>query len=180
MLSEVPLEPTLPTNGLAADSRFYHRLTKPGAGDGFWDLLSAWFHNRGLWLLATHRMVNFCSTHRDLRNPLWWLARLAETPSAYLNMIFSRSEIRGDCQIECPVYLSNRGYIICGAQSIGAGSVVHDHCTFGFAVADRKEGRPVIGRDVWIGPGCIIAGTLTVGDGATILPGSFLTYSVPP
>ncbi len=33
---------------------------------------------------------------------------------------------------------------------------------------------------MWIGPNCIIGGAITVGDGATALPGSFLTYSVPP
>ena len=47
-------------------------------------------------------------------------------------------------------------------------------------VAGDGEGRPDIGEQVWIGPNCIIAGSLTVGDGATVLPGSFLTFSVPP
>jgi acetyltransferase-like isoleucine patch superfamily enzyme len=47
-------------------------------------------------------------------------------------------------------------------------------------VARGDEGRPDIGEHVWIGPNCIIAGSVTVGDGATVLPGSFLTFSVPP
>jgi acetyltransferase-like isoleucine patch superfamily enzyme len=32
---------------------------------------------------------------------------------------------------------------------------------------------------VWIGPNCIIVGALSVGDGATVLPNSVLTFSVP-
>ena len=46
---------------------------------------------------------------------------------------------------------------------------------------DLESAKPVaIGRNVWIGPDCIIAGSLTVGDGATVLPDTFLTFSVAP
>ena len=85
-----------------------------------------------------------------------------------------------DCEIGAGTYLANQGYILCGARSIGAGSLIHDRCTFGYTVADGGEGRPTIGRNVWIGPNSIIAGSLTVGDGATILPGSFVTFDVQP
>jgi serine O-acetyltransferase len=85
-----------------------------------------------------------------------------------------------DCEIGAGAYLSNHGYLLCGAHKIGAGSLIHDRCTFGNTVADGGKGRPTIGKNVWIGPNCIIAGSLTVGDGATVLPGSVLTFSVPP
>ncbi len=85
-----------------------------------------------------------------------------------------------DCEIDETVYLASRGYLVCGARSIGAGSLIHERCTFGHTVARGDEGRPAIGKRVWIGPNCIIAGSVTVGDGATVLPGSFLTFSVPP
>jgi serine acetyltransferase len=85
-----------------------------------------------------------------------------------------------DCEIDGVVYLSNHGYLVCGALSIGAGSLIHHRCTFGHTVAGGGDGRPTLGKDVWIGPDCVIAGPLTVGDGATVLPGSVLTFSVPP
>jgi serine O-acetyltransferase len=52
--------------------------------------------------------------------------------------------------------------------------------TFGYAVGKGNSGRPHVGDDVWIGPNCIIAGGLEIGDGSTLLPGTYLTYSVPP
>jgi acetyltransferase-like isoleucine patch superfamily enzyme len=38
----------------------------------------------------------------------------------------------------------------------------------------------VIGRNVWIGPGCVIYGNITIGDCATVLPGSVVSMNVRP
>jgi serine acetyltransferase len=136
--------------------------------------------NRGLWLLTFHRIAYYCVRWRRLRNPVWWLARLSKSAGVFFSVLFCRSAISADCEIAGSVYLSNRGYVLCGARSIGAGTLIHERCTFGYFVARGDEGRPDIGKNVWIGPDCIIAGSVTVGDGATILPGSFLSFNVPP
>jgi serine acetyltransferase len=164
---------------LIADARFYQRLRQRGNGSPApvaWTLLS----NRGLWLLTFHRIAYYCVRHRDVRAPSWWWARVLQALGAFFSVLICRSDLIGDCEIGGPVYLPNRGYLICGARSIGSGSLIHDRCTFGYGVARRRQGRPVIGENVWIGPDCIIGGAITIGDGATVLPGSFLTYSVPP
>jgi len=164
---------------LMADARFYQRLRRAGRGlrtPLLWTLLS----NRGLWLLTFHRIAYYCVCHREARTPLWWCARAIQALGTAFSALVCRSELRGDCEIKGAAYLSNRGYLLCGAHSIGAGTLIHDRCTFGYSVARRREGRPVIGRNVWIGPDCIIVGAITVGDGATVLPGSLLTYDVPP
>jgi serine acetyltransferase len=136
--------------------------------------------NRGLWLLTSHRIAHFCLRQRHSRSPLWWIARLCKSFGAGFNVLYCKSQVAEDCQIEGVAYLPNRGYLLCGALSVGAGSLLHERCTFGHTVAGGGDGRPTIGKEVWIGPDCIIAGPLTVGDGATILPGSVLTFSVPP
>ena len=162
-----------------ADARFYDgigRMGRSGAGSIAWAIL----HNRGLWLLTSHRIAHFCLRQRDVRRPLWWIARLCKSFGAGFSVIFCRSQFAEDCEIDGVAYLSNQGYLFCGALSIGAGSLIHDHCTFGHAVAGGGEGRPTIGKDVWIGPDCVITGPLTIGEGATVLPGSVLTFSVPP
>jgi serine acetyltransferase len=135
--------------------------------------------NRGLWLLTFHRIANFCARRRRARGLIWWLARACKSVGTCFNVVFCRSALTADCEIDGGVYLSNQGYLMCGARSIGAGSLIHERCTFGYSVAGGDEGRPDIGKRVWIGPDCIIAGSLTIGDGATVLPGSFLTFSVP-
>jgi acetyltransferase-like isoleucine patch superfamily enzyme len=167
-------------HALLSDARLYRRLTRPGKSAHFPALVWTLLTNRGLWLRTAHRIGRYCVVNHNLRNPLWWVARVSLVVVTYLSAVLCRSETRGDCDIGPETYLSNDGYLICGARSIGAGSVIHGHCTFGFAVASRSEGRPFIGKNVWIGPDCIITGGVTVGDGATLLPGSFLTYSVPP
>jgi serine acetyltransferase len=136
--------------------------------------------NRGLWLLSFHRIAHFCMRRRNVRSPVWWLARLCLSLGSCFSVLFCRSAFSADCEINGVVYLSNQGYLICGARRIGAGSLIHERCTFGYSVARGDEGRPVIGENVWIGPDCIIAGSITIGDGATVLPGSFVTFSVPP
>jgi acetyltransferase-like isoleucine patch superfamily enzyme len=147
-----------------------------GARSLAWTIL----RSRGLWLLTSHRLARRCLCRRNLRSPLWWVARLGKSLGTVFNVLCCRSELAEDCAIEGVAYLSNEGYLLCGALSIGAGSLIHDRCTFGQTVAGGGVGRPTIGRNVWIGPGCVIAGPLTVGDGATVLPGSVLTFSVAP
>lgn len=162
-----------------ADARFYHGLRRAdpwSSGSLAWTTL----RNRGLWLLTFHRIAHYCLRQRRVRSPIWWIARLCKSVGTCFSVVFCRSTFSADCEIRGVVYLSNRGYLICGARSIGAHSVIHERCTFGYAVARGDEGRPDIGEHVWIGPNCIIAGPVTVGDGATVLPGSFLTFSVPP
>ena len=162
-----------------ADARFYdglNRVGRPGAGS----LARTILHNRGLWLLTSHRIAYFCVRRRNVRSPVWWIARLCKSFGAAFNVLCCRSQFAEDCEIEGAAYLSNHGYLFCGALSIGSGSLIHSRCTFGQKVAGGGGGRPTIGKDVWIGPDCVLAGPLTVGDGATVLPGSVLTFSVPP
>jgi acetyltransferase-like isoleucine patch superfamily enzyme len=131
-------------------------------------------------LLTSHRFAHLCLCRRNTRSPLWWAARLCKGLGTVFNVLCCRSEFAEDCAIDGVAYLSNEGYLFCGALSIGAGSLIHESCTIGQTVAGGGIGRPRIGKDVWIGPECIIAGSLTVGDGATVLPGSVLTFSVAP
>lgn len=162
-----------------ADAHFYHGLRLAGrerAGSLAWTVLCS----RGLWLLTSHRIAFFCLRQRNVRSPVWWIARLCKSLGAAFSVLCCRSQLAEDCAIDGVAYLSNHGYLLCGALSIGTGSVIHDRCTFGHAVADGDEGRPTIGSRVWIGCDCVIAGPLTLGDGATVLPGSVLTFSVPP
>jgi serine O-acetyltransferase len=86
--------------------------------------------------------------------------------------------VRVDSRFDGGVYVSDRGYIIVGARVIGSGTVIHDRVTIGWGVL--REGTPHIGKNVWIGPGAVVLGGITIGDGATILANTVLTRSVPP
>jgi serine O-acetyltransferase len=43
----------------------------------------------------------------------------------------------------------------------------------------RTTGYPVIGNDVWIGPGAVVLGGVHIGDGCRILPNSVVTTDLP-
>ncbi|HVN45918.1 MAG TPA: hypothetical protein VMT66_11870 [Steroidobacteraceae bacterium] len=161
------------------DARFYASLgprADGGAGRLAWTIVSS----RGLWMLTSHRIAHFCLRHHNVRSPVWLIARLCKSFAVGFNVLYCRAQLAEDCDISGAVYLSNQGYIFCGALSVGTGSLIHDHTTLGQRVAGGEAGRPTIGKDVWIGPDCVIAGPLTVGDGATVLPGSVVTFNVPP
>lgn len=164
---------------LARDIRFHEQLKCGENCDSFFNRVKIFLCSRGLWFALFYRIIYFSSNHKNLRSIKWWITRIAEIPAIYFSTIACKCGVLGDCAIEAGVYLPDGGYLTCGALSIGSGSIIHDHVTFGLAVANKKPGRPRIGKNVWVGPNCIIAGGLEIGDGATILPGTYLTYSVP-
>ncbi len=47
------------------------------------------------------------------------------------------------------------------------------------ATTQHREGAPKIGNDVFIGPGSVIIGPVTIGDRATIAPNSLVMSDVP-
>lgn len=165
---------------LCADARFYGQLKQPHAEVASAGAVAAALLSKGWWMLAFHRIVFFSTSRRNLRSLRWWMMRILEIPARYLTAVLCKSEFLGDCEMPEPVYLSDRGYLMFGAKFVGGGTIIHDHVTAGYAVANGKANRPSIGRNVWIGPNCVVAGALHVGDGSTILPGTVLTFSVPP
>lgn len=161
------------------DIDLHCRLKAAGGHPDIFAKLRVFFGSRGLWTLILHRIIHFSTNRKNLRSIKWWIARVLEIPAHYLNTVFCKSELLGDCNVEPGVYLPDGGYLTCGALGIGSGTIIHDHVTFGFAVANGRRGRPRVGKNVWIGPNCVIAGALEIGDGSTVLPGSYLTFSVP-
>jgi serine O-acetyltransferase len=88
-------------------------------------------------------------------------------------------EISHRCRIGPGFHLGHPYGIIIGPTEIGANCNVTHQVTIGMGLTDRSRGVPVIGDDVWIGPGAILTGAITVGDGATIAAGAVVSRDVP-
>lgn len=134
----------------------------------------------GLQLLFIHRLTHALYTKHQIGAGHQWLWRALVLPLALPKWAIqarTKSQIANDCQIDGGVFFSEQGHIIYGATITGAGTVIGPRVTIGMSVLDA--GRPKIGRDVWIGPDCIVYGPVTLGDGATLLPGTVLTKSIP-
>jgi serine acetyltransferase len=136
----------------------------------------------GLRIILIHRLAHWLYLKRKHGGRLKWLWHILAVPAGLLKLtlmkLSTQSDIAKDCEIEGGVCFSDQGNIIFGARSAGAGTVIGTRVTVGMNHVDM--GRPEIGSNVWIGPDCVVFGAITIGDGATLLPGTVLSKSIPP
>jgi serine O-acetyltransferase len=76
------------------------------------------------------------------------------------------------------------GVVVNQGARIGRNVTLMQGVTIGRADAiapdgSRATGYPVIGNDVWIGPGAVIVGDVNIGDGCRILANSVVTTDLP-
>ena len=134
----------------------------------------------GLRLILLHRINRWLHFKRELggwRGRFWQLMVL---PIKLLRLgikINTKSYVDTHSEIEGSVCFSDHGHIVLGTRKIGAGTVIGARVTIG--MGHVNNGRPEIRRNVWIGSDCVIYGAITIGDGATLLPGTVLAKSIP-
>lgn len=136
----------------------------------------------GLRIILVYRLAHWLYWQHKNYGKLKWLWHILSVPTGLLKLalmkLSTQSDIAKDCEIDGGVSFSDQGNIIFGAKKAGSGTVIGTRVTVGMNHADM--GRPEIGRNVWIGSDCVIFGAITIGDGATLLPGTVLSKSIPP
>lgn len=163
-------------NALSRDLFVYHQMKFPGKRPTFFSWLKVLFFSKGLLAITLHRL-NPSKTDPQLNKYVINIVKTLLFVGRYFVQIFTKTHIRSDTIIDCGVYLSNQGHIILGAKRVGSGSIIHGHVTLGMNIGTREV--PEIGCNVWIGPHSVIYGNIHVGDGATIMPHTVLTKSIP-
>jgi len=164
---------------LREDARFFGELRRPGQAPTWLSLARVALGSRGFWTVATQRVTAAYLQWKPsgpLGRALRLFAKVLLNLGAQLVVVAAKSEAGTKTAMEPGVYLSDRGHVILGARGVGTGTLIHHHVTIGRGLG---EGIPEIGRRVWIGPHCVIFGAIKVGDGATVLPGTVLSMSVP-
>lgn len=135
----------------------------------------------GLRVILIHRLAHWLYLKHKHGGKLKWLWRIMAIPAGLLKLVLmkiaTKSDISKDCEFEGGVSFSDQGNIIFGARKTGAGTVIGTRVTVGMNHIDM--GRPEIGRNVWIGSDCVVFGAISIGDGATLLPGTVLSKSIP-
>lgn len=163
---------------LAADARLSSRLRWPDRSSSLRRAL-IWLRSGGLLVLALQRV-----SHRYVQRR----AQLGWTPGLILTrlligltrrpiMMVMKCDVDETIDIAPGIYLSDCGFLILGAVGIGSGTLIHERVTIGAGAGAKK---PMVGANVWIGPDCVLYGGISVGDGATVLPGSVVSIDVPP
>lgn len=163
-----------------ADLKFYSALRHPARAAGL-RRLTACLPSRGLIALEVHRLTHHYTAMRRARRwaPATLALKLLVVLGRALVVVLSKSDINARSAIDSGVYLSDRGYLMIGPQRVGRGTVIHHRVTIG-SKAGGGSAKATVGENVWIGPDCVIYGSITIGDGATLLPGSVVSFNVPP
>ena len=165
----------------ASDLYAYHRLRFGARPMTRRSLLFVLLTSPAYWQIRIHHLMQALIALTD-RHPKY---RFAWRPALFAigiieiaAKIIVKNELTESTRLERGVYLSDRGGVILGARLVGSGSIIHHNTTIGLNPPNR--GVPMIGKDVWIGPGSVISGPIAIGDGSVILPNTVLTKSVPP
>jgi serine acetyltransferase len=163
---------------LRADSELYYAL-RHAAGAGVLRRILLWLQSPGLLVLTIQRAGHhyLARRERDGYTLATLSLRILLPLARQLAVIIAKSDVAAATAIAGGVYLSDAGQLIIGPHSIGTGTVIHDRVTIG--VSAQGAGPPTIGKNVWIGPDCVIYGDCRIGNGATVLPGTVLSMDVP-
>lgn len=99
------------------------------------------------------------------------LARLVETRHGV--------RIAERARIGAGLYIGHAGGVIIGPVTLGASCNVSHGVTLGYSASVRRPGLPQLGDRVWIGPGAVVVGAITVGDDAVVGANAVVNRSVP-
>jgi serine O-acetyltransferase len=135
-----------------------------------------------LWAIAAYRFTRWIHTAAMPR----LARRLLMSVTPFLTIwieVATTIELSASAEIGPGLFLPHPGYIV-----VGAGSRIGCHCTLGqgVTIGHRAGGTnslhesPFIGDRVYVGPGAIIIGPITIGDDAVIGAGAVVTRSVQP
>lgn len=142
--------------------------------------LRRWLIDPELHCLACYRFGRWARRLRH-RHPI------AGIPPVVVHRIWNRwttnwhhCDISEHADIGPGLILLHRIGVLIGPAVIGRNCRIHHNVTIGERVAGRDHGIPRVGDNVWIGPGAVITGSITIGDDVTISAGTVLSRDVPP
>jgi len=114
---------------------------------------------------------------RDARVPFG-----AQVASRMIRHLYG-AEIHWDAELAPGVaFVHGNGVVLSHAARIGAGCILFHNVTLGETMdpVTKIQGAPTLGANVHVGPGAVLLGPISVGDGSKIMAGAVLTESVPP
>jgi len=77
------------------------------------------------------------------------------------------------------LYIGHFGGVIVGAATLGENCTLSHGTTIGRSASSGQDARPVLGDRVWVGPGAVLAGDVTIGEDAVVGANAVVTRSVP-
>lgn len=135
--------------------------------------------SQGLWATAAYRW-NHYARHRGRSR---WSRAGAQVLHRAI-MAFTGIHIDGSAHVGPGLAFAHGGHVVIGPVRMGRNCDIYQGVTFGASMSfdDRpyKPGAPTVGDRVWVGPGAVVAGAITVGDDAAVGANSLVVRDVPP
>jgi serine O-acetyltransferase len=135
--------------------------------------------SQGLLATAAYRVSHY-ARHRFRSR----VARLL--PAVFHRIIMALTGIHIDASAHIGPGLSfaHGGHVVIGPVRMGRNCDIYQGVTLGASMTlddrHRRLGAPTLGDRVWVGPGAVIAGDVTVGNDAVVGAISLVTRDVPP
>ena len=135
---------------------------------------------RGLWATTAYRVRHYARHRRHL---------VLLGPASFffhrLVLALTSIDIDAGAHIGPGLWMPHGGYIVIGPVRMGRNCEIFQGVTLGESESTLTErpaepGVPTLGDRVWVGPGAVIAGELTVGDDASVGANSLVVHDVPP
>jgi len=141
--------------------------------------LELWALDPELHCVAAYRFGQYADALRRRSPVRGTLAVIVHRIWNRWNTHVHHCDISRHARIGPGLLLMHRHGVLIGPTKIGSNSVIHHNVTIGQRVAGGDQGVPRIGNDAWIGPGAIITGAITIGDGVTISAGAVVSRDIP-
>jgi serine O-acetyltransferase len=150
-------------------------------GHSFYNRLKEVLFNPAMWAVINYRLIRWIriTLPRSVRRVL----AILMIPMQIGMQLLTHVQMSHDVQIGPGLYLPHVGFIVVGSGTeIGSNCTIAHGVTVGHGGGRVKSARSaaIIGSRVYIGPGAMILGAITIGDDALIGAGAVVVTSVPP
>lgn len=135
----------------------------------------------GLWALVAYRLTHQC-LHRVRPRFLGKVLAGCFFAAQRIALVLFGIEIDSHAHIGTGLFVNHFGGIVIGPSSIGANCNISHGVTLGrssLTAGTAQDDVPTLGDRVWLGPGAIVAGPITLGDDVTVAGNSLVTHDVP-
>jgi serine O-acetyltransferase len=134
-----------------------------------------------MWAVFTYRLLSWVQS--ACPRPMRWFLAIVTIPTQIGIQLLTHVQLSLGARIGPGLYLPHLGFVV-----VGAGAVIGSNCTIAHGVTighargrnRSATGTAVVGNRVYIGPGAMVLGEITIGDDALIGAGAVVMQSVPP
>lgn len=135
--------------------------------------------SQGFWATLIFRVAHHLHLHLKIPGLKQFSRGLCLVAQKLIEILTGIS-LPFECAVGSGLYIGHMGPVIVNGQvRIGSNCNLSHLVTIGIGGRGENRGCPVLGNRVYVGPGAIIFGKITIGDDVAIGAGAIVTKSVP-